>query len=124
MKIKVITSENFRKKAKRLLKKYRSLKTELQILEKQLLENPELGTFLGRDCYKIRVAVQSKGKGKSGGVRIITHVVVRIKQNSENIKIVGLVTIYDKSEYESITDKEILALITEIEQEIIDTEND
>jgi mRNA-degrading endonuclease RelE of RelBE toxin-antitoxin system len=62
MKIKVITSENFRKKAKRLLKKYRSLKTELRDLEQQLLENPESGIPLGHGCYKIKVAVQSKGK--------------------------------------------------------------
>ncbi len=118
MKIKVVTSENFRKKAKRLLKKYHSLKSELQDLEKQLLENPELGIFLGNDCFKIKLAVQSKGKGKSGGVRIITHIIVRIKQNEGDTKIVGLLTIYDKSEYESITDNEIKDVVSEIEMEI------
>jgi len=123
MRIKVITSENFRKKAKRLLKKYRSLKTDLLILEQQLLMNPELGTSIGRDCYKIRVAVQSKGKGKSEGVRVITHIVIRVSQKNDNEKIVGLVTIYDKSEFDSITDSNLIELVNEIEQEIFNVDN-
>ncbi len=122
MKTKIITSENFRKKAKRFLKKYQSLKTELQILEKQLLVNPELGTNIGNDCYKIRIAVQSKGKGKSGGLRVITNVVIHINQENDNLKIIGLVTIYDKSEYDSISDKNLIELIKKIKQEIRDTE--
>lgn len=122
MKTKIITSENFRKKAKRFLKKYQSLKTELQILEKQLLVNPQLGTNIGNDCYKIRIAVQSKGKGKSGGLRVITNVVIHINQENDNLKIIGLVTIYDKSEYDSISDKNLIELIKKIKQEIRDTE--
>jgi len=118
MKIKVITSENFRKKAKRLLKKYRSLKTELQNLETQLMENPELGVLLDNDCYKIRIAIESKGKGKSGGARVITHVVIRVNQDSDETKIVGLVTIYDKSEYDDISDSELIKLVNEIKIEI------
>jgi hypothetical protein len=117
MKIKVITSKNFRNKAKRLLKKYNSLKSELQNLEKQLYENPEFGISLGSDCYKIKLAVKSKGKGKSGGVRNITNVIIRITHNKENIKVVGLVTIYDKSEFENISDKEIVQLISELNDE-------
>lgn len=122
MKTKIITSENFRKKAKRFLKKYQSLKTELQILEKQLLVNPELGTNIGNDCYKIRIAVQSKGKGKSGGLRVITNVIIHVNQENDNLKIIGLVTIYDKSEYDSISDKNLIELIKKIKQEIRDTE--
>ncbi len=118
MKIKVITSENFRKKAKRLLKKYRSLKTELQNLETQLMENPELGVLLDNDCYKIRIAIESKGKGKSGGARVIKHVVIRVNQDSDETKIVGLVTIYDKSEYDDISDSELIKLVNEIKIEI------
>ena len=122
MKTKIITSETFRKKAKRFLKKYQSLKAELHILEKQLLVNPELGTHIGNDCYKIRIAVQSKGKGKSGGLRVITNVVIHINHENDNLKIIGLVTIYDKSEYDSISDKNLNELIKKIKQEIIDTE--
>ena len=70
------------------------------------------------------MAVKSKGKGKSGGVRVITNVIVRIQQNSENIKIVGLLTIFDKSEYENISDTEILHLISELKEEISDNEKE
>jgi len=70
------------------------------------------------------LAVKSKGKGKSGGVRVITNVIVRIQQNSENIKIVGLLTIFDKSEYENISDTEILHLISELKEEISDNEKE
>lgn len=118
MKIKVLTSKNFRNKAKRLLKKYNSLKSELQNLENLLLENPEYGIPLGYDCYKIKLAVKSKGKGKSGGVRIITNVIIKIKIDEEDLKIVGMVTIYDKSEYENISDKELIQLISELNEEI------
>lgn len=118
MKIKVLTSKNFRNKAKRLLKKYKYLKSELQDLEKQLFENPEFGIALGNDCYKIKLAVKSKGKGKSGGVRIITNVVVRITQKEEDSKIVGMVTIYDKSEYDNISDNELKLLILALDEEL------
>ncbi len=74
---------------------------ELGIL---LSKNPGLGTPLGNDTYKIRVAIKSKGKGKSGGARVITYVV---NPNKE----VYLLTIYDKSEFDSIDDKTITVII-------------
>lgn len=119
---KIITSENFRNKAKRLLKRYRSLKNELFELENELKKNPELGTYLGNNCFKIRISIKSKGKGKSGGARIITHVVTRIIQNSEQLKIVGIITIFDKSEYENIEEKELSDLIAQLASEINDSE--
>jgi len=69
-----------------------------------LCKNPTLSTAIGKDCYKIRVAITSKGKGKSGGARIITLVRV-IKKN------VFLLDIYDKSEQSTISDNEMLFLI-------------
>ncbi|WP_394335460.1 type II toxin-antitoxin system RelE/ParE family toxin [Geofilum rhodophaeum] len=59
---------------------------------------------MGHNCCKIRLAIASKGKGKSGGARIITHVV--FKDDT-----VYLLSIYDKSDIENLTDKEILELI-------------
>ncbi|HEU0226765.1 MAG TPA: type II toxin-antitoxin system RelE/ParE family toxin [Arachidicoccus soli] len=94
----------FEKQAKKLLKKYTSLKTELWQLVQELKENPTQGTELGKGCYKIRIAIASKGKGKSGGARIITNFVVRDKT-------VYLLSIYDKSEKETITDKELIELL-------------
>lgn len=97
-------SSHFKKEAKRLSKKYRSLKTELAVLFEELEQNPTLGTALGNDVYKIRLAVASKGKGKSGGARVITY--VQIDNN-----IVLVLSIYNKGERSSVSDKEIKELI-------------
>lgn len=70
------------------------------------------------------MAVKSKGKGKSGGVRIITNVIIRITEKEENTKVIGLITIYDKSEFENISDKEIEQLISELSSEIEDIDNE
>lgn len=93
------TSE-FEKEVKFFSKKYPSFKDDLADLAKSLLENPLQGTPLGHHTYKIRFAIKSKGKGKSGGARLITYITVM----KENILFVG---VYDKSDQETITDKEI-----------------
>ena len=54
---KVITSDNFEKEAKKMIKRYRSLASEIETLIKTLSENPTLGTPIGKDCYKIRLAI-------------------------------------------------------------------
>jgi hypothetical protein len=90
--------------AKRLARKYPSLKTDLALLTSQLEIDPEIGTSLGHHCYKIRLAIKSKGKGKSGGGRVVTNVHI-VKQS------VRLISIYDKSEKETISDAELLELI-------------
>ncbi len=107
MNYKVETIEKFRKEAKKLIKKYPSLKLELAELGTTLALEPTTGTPLGKDCYKIRLAIQSKGKGKSGGARIITYCYIKAKT-------VYLLSIYDKSEQENISDKEIIELISTI----------
>ena len=94
----------FRKQAKRLLKKYPSLKHEITDLISSLKSEPKQGDGIGNHCYKIRIAIASKGKGKSGGARVITH--IQVLQNK-----IFLLSIYDKSEQDSISDKEILALV-------------
>lgn len=104
----VITSDNFEKEAKRLIKKYRSLAQELAILIENLTENPTQGTPIGQDCYKIRLAIKSKGKGKSGGARVITCVVA-IHDT------VTLLSIYDKAHQGTISDKELNRLLNEID---------
>lgn len=94
----------FEKQAKRLIKKYASLKNELFLLVQELKENPEQGTTIGKNCYKIRLAIASKGKGKSGGARVITNFIIT---NAT----VFLLSIYDKSEKETLTDKELSELL-------------
>jgi len=73
----VIAISRFKKEAKFLVKKYRSLLNELEALIESLETNPMQGVFLGKDCYKIRLAIASKGRGKSGGARVITHIYIR-----------------------------------------------
>lgn len=104
MSFSVIPSDKFKKEAKRLSKKYPSLKEELAELNDTLGNKPETGTPLGNDTYKIRLAIKSKGKGKRGGGRVVTYVV---KDNKE----VYLLTIYDKSEFDNVDDKTLKNII-------------
>lgn len=107
MSFKIEVTGKFEKQAKRLLKKYPHLKDTFFELKTQLIENPSMGTSIGHDCYKIRVAIPGKNKGKSGGARVITHIYVKGK-------IVYLLSIYDKSEKEDVTEKELLYLLEQL----------
>lgn len=100
----VVATGNFGRELKKLAKKYRSLKKDLATLIAQLENNPFEGKPIGHDCYKIRLAISSKGKGKSGGARVITHVYVAGE-------LVYLLSIYDKSDKENISDKELAELL-------------
>jgi hypothetical protein len=100
----------FERYYKRYAKKFHSLKDEMLILEKQLIENPKLGTDLGDGLFKIRLSVKSKNKGKSGGLRVITYLITE-KENGVEI---NLVMIYDKSEITDIPKKELLQIVKEI----------
>ncbi|MBS1750788.1 MAG: type II toxin-antitoxin system RelE/ParE family toxin [Bacteroidetes bacterium] len=100
----VIPSEKFKREAKRLIKKFPSLKQELSDLSSLLEIEPARGTPLGNNTFKIRVSVKSKGKGKSGGARVITYVVTDDKE-------IYLLTIYDKSEFDNIDDRILKAII-------------
>ena len=104
MSFNVISSSFFDKKIKGLNKKHPSIKKDLSALINVLKDNPFVGEALGKDCYKIRMAITSKGKGKSGGARVITCVKV-VQQN------VFLISIYDKSEKETVEDNELLVLL-------------
>ncbi len=100
----VIATDPFRRKLKKLAKKHRSIKADLLSIIEELEENPKLGTPIGKECYKIRLAISSKGKGKSGGGRLISYVRV-VKET------VYLLDIYDKSKQNTISDKELKLLI-------------
>jgi mRNA-degrading endonuclease RelE of RelBE toxin-antitoxin system len=90
----------FAKQLKRLIKKYPSLKKEFADMVHSLKDNPEQGTKVGNHCYKIRLAISSKNKGKSGVARVITHVQIVKKK-------VFLLSIYDKSEQSDVQDKDL-----------------
>ncbi|UML84276.1 type II toxin-antitoxin system RelE/ParE family toxin [Leptospira interrogans] len=104
MSFEIIPTPNFEKELKHLVKKYPSLKKEIKELSTSLSEKPTQGTSIGKDCYKIRVAIASKGKGKSGGARVISCVFLINK-------VVSLLSIYDKAEKENISEKELKEFI-------------
>lgn len=107
MNCKVEITEHFGKEAKRLAKKFPSLKQDLETLFIDISANPTLGTSLGMDVYKVRMAISSKGKGKRGGARIITF--FRAKSD-----LVVLLSIYNKGEKNTITADEIKQLLNQM----------
>jgi len=104
---KVITTPAFARKIKPLLKKYHTLGESLFTLQHELIQNPRLGVSYGANIYKVRLADPSKGKGTSGGFRIITYLVI---ENPDETTI-QLITILNKSEEASITKDDVLKLI-------------
>ena len=107
MSYQVDTIENFEREAKRLKKKFPSLRQEINDLIDALEENPFLGVALQDGFYKIRLGIKSKGKGKRSGARVITCVKVIAEK-------VYLISIYDKSEKSDIAESELKRLLAEI----------
>lgn len=111
MSFKLETIDTFKREAKRLIKKFPSLRAEIEELGISLQENPFTGTALKNGFYKIRLGIRSKGKGKRGGARVITCVKVVAET-------VYLVSIYDKSEQADIADSILDMLLNEIPDEV------
>jgi mRNA-degrading endonuclease RelE of RelBE toxin-antitoxin system len=107
MSFEIKTIESFDRQIKRLAKKYPSVKKDFTAFLETLASNPTQGIPLGKDCYKIRMVISSKNKGKSGGSRIIT-----------NVHVVGetiyLLSIYDKSQKSNLDEGELDALLMQI----------
>jgi mRNA-degrading endonuclease RelE of RelBE toxin-antitoxin system len=108
MNFEIVFSDNFLREIKKLSKKYKSMKNDFEVFLDELENNPLQGDSLGKDCYKVRMAITSKQKGKSGGARVITCVKI-VKEK------VILLSIYDKKEQDSISDKEIDKLLKHID---------
>ena len=104
MNYKILYTNTFKRELKRLSKKYSSLKPDFENLIDTLEKEPFQGTSLGHNCFKIRLAIKSKNRGKSAGARVVTY--VRIIHNE-----VVLLTIYDKSEKNNVSQKELDEII-------------
>lgn len=113
MNVRVDFHNEFLRQAKRYRKKYRSFESDFQSFLCSIEKDPLQGTDLGNGIRKVRMPIKSKGKGKSGGARIITYTINTISDNELNLT---LLTIYDKSEIESISEDFIDWLITQIER--------
>ena len=120
MSVRIELTDNFIRQAKLLLKKYKSLPQDLNQLQKDLLHNPRLGISLGNGAFKIRLRIKSKGKGKSGGARVISfmsnNIISITNQEKSGPVIVYLLSIYDKSETETISNKELHELINLVQK--------
>lgn len=103
----IIFDDSFEKEVKRLSKRYPSLKQDLLALQKEIYVNPQTGTDLGGGLRKIRMKITSKGRGKSGGARVISFTVVVAIEETE----INLLYIYDKADRDSIGMKEIEELL-------------
>lgn len=109
MSYRIIPTRKFLRELKQLAKRYVSIGEDVEDLGISLAENPFQGVDLGGRLRKIRMAITSKGRGKSGGARVITLNVILTDEAGE----VFLITIYDKAERESISVKELEKFVRE-----------
>ena len=112
MKVTIGYLDEFKRGAKALRKKYPSFQSDYDTFLKELEADPFGGEPLGHHTYKYRLAIASKGKGKSGGSRVLTY---NIQQQPEDEVLVTLMTIYDKSDISNVSDNYIRALVQQIE---------
>lgn len=96
--ITVSVSDDFAKEAKRLAKKYPSFKQDYKEFLESIKNNPLQGDEITKNIRKIRMAIKSKGKGKSGGARVITF---NVLANIENGQVV-LLLLYDKEDASTV----------------------
>jgi hypothetical protein len=125
MKVTISTIDEFDRQVHRLAKKYKSLKDDLKTLQEELMKNPLQGSDLGSGVRKIRMAIASKGKGKSGGARVLTLNVLVSNEDGVHTCAIGnpsgnidvtLLTIYDKNEIDNVSDEYICWLVSEAGQ--------
>lgn len=107
MEIKIKPLPTFQREAKILKKHYASFVDDYAELLEQIHKNPAAGTDLGGGLRKVRMRIASKGKGKSGGARVITYTIITKIEETE----INLLYIYDKSERDSISAAEIKELL-------------
>lgn len=108
MNFEIFPTPDFEHSFKKLSKRHKSLIDDFKEFEKSLLKNPFQGVELSPGIRKIRMAISSKGKGKSGGARIITYTVLVSQEAGE----IFLIDIFDKTDF-STADKEVIKKIIE-----------
>lgn len=107
MKVQIYTEKEFERQLRKLSKKYHSIIKDYDTFLDELEKDPYQGSSLGKGVRKVRMTIASKGKGKSGGARVITY---NLYQEGDSI-IIDLLTIYDKGEISNITDDFIKYLL-------------
>ncbi len=95
MRIKI--SGEFKIAYKRLKKRHRSLEADFESLLLSLQVDPYQGVEIIEGLRKVRMNVTSKGRGKSGGARVI----IRLRIVDDELQ---LIYIYDKADFENVSD--------------------
>ena len=113
MKVSFDYLDEFERGAKALRKRYPSFESDYDTFLNELEKNPYGGESLGHHIYKNRMSIASKGKGKSGGARVITY---NVQQYSEDEVRIILMSIYDKGEISNVSDAYLRSLVQEIEK--------
>lgn len=111
MSFEITATPQFGKSLKALAKRYASIRTDFAAFAASLSENPNQGDELSPGIRKIRMAIKSKGRGKSAGARVITYTVYI----SPETGVVYLIDIYDKSDYSTVDVEIVKQIISEIE---------
>ena len=112
MKVSFDYLDEFERGAKALRKRYPSFESDYDTFLNELEKNPYGGESLGHHTYKNRMAIASKGKGKSGGARVITY---NLQQVNDEEVLITLMSIYDKSDIENVSDAYLRSLVQQIE---------
>lgn len=105
----IIATKSFMKSAKPLAKRYKSFNKDYKDFIDELEKNPYQGTDLGNGMRKIRMAITSKGKGKSGGCRVITFDAIERNGN------LYLMYVYDKSDFDNVINSVMIELVKELD---------
>lgn len=111
MSFEIKTTTRFEKEAKALAKRYRSLKNDILELIESLEKNPFQGDELSPGIRKIRMSIKSKGRGKSGGARVITYTIVVTQDKGE----VYMIDIYDKADFSTVDVVVLKKIIADLE---------
>lgn len=103
-------THDFAAEAKRLSKKYHGFKKDLEDFKNSLIKNPFQGVELTPGIRKIRIAITAKGKGKSGGGRVITLTYYISEDEGEIIPLL----IYDKLQADTVDVKVVRHIAKEV----------
>ena len=112
MKVTIDYLDEFARGAKALRKKYPSFESDYDTFLDELEKNPFSGECLGQHTYKNSLAIASTGKGKRCGARVVTY---NVQQQSDDEVNITLMTIYDKSDIENVSDAYLRSLVQQIE---------
>ena len=103
----IYPTPDFKKQLKKLNKKYSSIKDDVKKLIDLLEIEPTTGIKIYNNVYKIRMAISSTNKGKSGGARIITYIITEDKE-------LYFIAIFDKKQIDNISKKQIFEILNNL----------